>query len=154
VGDDPVIEQVDPRRPEARDALRQYLAEIVARGAVRTVDERDADDVAEFADAQGCFLLAYRGDTVIGCGGLRTLEPGVGELKRMWVHPDARGAGVGSLLLDALIEQSRALGHTTLRLDTNAVLTQALAMYAKHGFVPIARYNDNPDATDFLEKTL
>jgi GNAT superfamily N-acetyltransferase len=72
----------------------------------------------------------------------------------MWIRPDARGAGVGSLLLDALIEQSRALGHTRLLLDTNATLTTALAMYAKHGFEPIERYNDNPDATHFLAKQL
>ena len=102
----------------------------------------------------GVFLLVYRGDGVVGCGGVRTMAPAVGELKRMWIHPDNRGTGLGSLLLSELIEQSRALGHTSLLLDTNRGLTEALAMYSKHGFEPIERYNDNPDATDFLRKTL
>jgi GNAT superfamily N-acetyltransferase len=154
VSGEPVIEQVDPHRPEARAALRSYLNEIVEVGAVRAIDASLADDVGDFARPDGTFMLVYRDDDVIGCGALRTLRPGVGELKRMWVRPDARGAGVGSLLLDALIAQSRALGHTTLLLDTNATLTAALAMYAKHGFEAIAPYNDNPDATHFLAKQL
>jgi GNAT superfamily N-acetyltransferase len=153
VPDEPIIEQTDPRRPEARHALRQYLSEIETRVAI-AFDERDLDDVDELTAPGGVFLLVYRGDGVVGCGGVRTMAPAVGELKRMWIHPDNRGTGLGSLLLSELIEQSRALGHTSLLLDTNRGLTEALAMYSKHGFEPMERYNDNPDATDFLRKTL
>jgi GNAT superfamily N-acetyltransferase len=153
VHDEPVIEQTDPRRPEAREALRQYLSEIDSRVAI-AFDERDLDDVDGLAALGGVFLLVYRGDAVVGCGGVRTMSPGVGELKRMWIRPDNRGTGLGSRLLSELIEQSRGLGHTSLVLDTNRGLTEALVLYRKHGFEPIERYNDNPDATDFLRKTL
>ena len=153
VPDEPIIEQTDPRRPEAREALRQYLAEIDDRGAL-AFDERDLDDVDGLVAPGGVFLLVYRGDEVVGCGGVRELEPTVGELKRMWIRSDNRGKGLGSRLLSELIEQSRAIGHTTLLLDTNRGLTEALALYRKHGFEPIERYNDNPGATDFLRKLL
>jgi GNAT superfamily N-acetyltransferase len=148
------IEIVDPGVPEAREALTQYLAEIVHRGAVRSVAVGAADDVDEYAPPGGRFLIVLRDDAVIGCGAIRSMTSDIGEVKRMWIHPDARGEGLGSRLLGALVDQSRALGHTTLLLDTNAVLTEALALYAKHGFEPVERYNDNPDATHFLAKTL
>jgi GNAT superfamily N-acetyltransferase len=156
--DDPddgiVIEVVDPRTAGARDALRQYLAEIVRRGAVRSVVAGEVDDVDDYSAPGGVFLVVSRGDRVIGCGAVRSMTRETGEVKRMWIHPDARGAGLGSRLLESLVAQSRALGHTTLLLDTSAVLTEARSLYAKHGFEAIEPYNDNPDATHFFRKTL
>jgi GNAT superfamily N-acetyltransferase len=153
VDDVVVIEQTDPRRPEARAALIQYLAEIAdIEGVVAA--PADADAVDDLSAPGGVFLLVYRGEAAIGCGGVRTIAPGVGELKRMWIRSDERGKGTGSRLLEALIAESRTLGHASLYLDTNNALTVALAMYRKHGFEPVDRYNDNPGATDFLRKIL
>jgi GNAT superfamily N-acetyltransferase len=155
VDDERVIVAADPRRPEAREALTQYLVEIMNRVPGIGVDPSQADDVDDFTEPGGAFLLVYRGgDVVVGCGAVRTLAPGVGELKRMWIRPDERRTGLGSRLLAALIDRSRALGHATLLLDTNAALTEALGLYSKLGFEPVDRYNDNPDATDFLGKAL
>jgi GNAT superfamily N-acetyltransferase len=148
------IDVVDPRSAAAREALTQYLAEIVRRGAVRSVATGELDDVDDYTPPGGRFLVVSRRDAVLGCGAVRSMTRVTGEVKRMWIHPDARGAGLGSRLLDALVAQSRALGHTTLLLDTNAVLTEARALYAKHGFEAIGPYNDNPDATHFFCKTL
>jgi GNAT superfamily N-acetyltransferase len=151
VPDEPRIVEVDPRVPDARGALVQYLSEILERVAgVTGVHPGQADDVDDYRLPGGCFLLVYRGDEVAGCGAVRSIDAQTGELKRMWIHPGARGKGLGSRLLDELIARSRALGHRRLVLDTNGVLVEALALYAKHGFEPIPRYNDNPDATDFL----
>ena len=102
----------------------------------------------------GCFLIARLNDRPIGCGGLRTLEPGMGEIKRMWVSADARGMGVAWRLLGALEEHARQLGMRRVRLDTNRVLTQAQAMYRKAGYVGIERFNDNPYANFWFEKAL
>ncbi len=152
--DETVIEVVDPRTAGARDALTQYLAEIVRRGAVRSVVAGEADDVDDYMPPGGRFLVVSRENAVIGCGAVRSMTPDTGEVKRMWIHPEARGGGLGGRLLDALVAQSRELGHTTLLLDTNAVLAEARALYAKHGFEAIAPYNDNPDATHFFAKEL
>jgi GNAT superfamily N-acetyltransferase len=90
----------------------------------------------------------------VACGGLQTIADGVGELKRMWVHDDWRGAGLGSRLLCHLEDQARALGHDIVRLDTNGALSEAISMYERAGYVQVGRYNDNPWATHFFEKKL
>jgi GNAT superfamily N-acetyltransferase len=155
VPEEPRIVAVDPHVPDARAALVQYLSEILERVAgITGVHPAQADDVDDYLPPGGCFLLVYRGDAVAGCGAVRSIDAPTGELKRMWIRPDARGAGLGSRLLDELIARSRVIGHRTLVLDTNGVLVEALALYAKHGFLPIPRYNENPDATHFLGLTL
>ena len=82
------------------------------------------------------------------------MAPGVGEIKRMWVAPSARGLGVAQRLLDALEAQARAAGLHTLRLDTNRHLVEAQRLYARNGYAEIARYNDNPYAHHWFTKHL
>lgn len=144
---------VDPRDPEARDALRKYLDEVAVRIFSTTVAD-ELDDVAEFVAPTGAFLLMRDRDAAIGCGAVRTLEPGLGEIKRMWIDPDRRGVGLGAEMLAALEAASRELGHEHVRPDTNGALTPAIRMYESRGFRAIERYSDNPDATHFFEKTL
>ena len=90
----------------------------------------------------------------VACGGVQSLEPTLGEIKRMWVLGSWRGAGLGSRLLGHLEARARGLGHVTVRLDTNQALTEAIAMYYRAGYRAIDRYNDNPYATHFFEKSL
>jgi putative acetyltransferase len=67
------------------------------------------------------------------------------ELKRLWVRPDFRGLGVGRLLSEAAIEQSRRLGYSAVYLDTMPRTMQAAnRVYVELGFVPVERYADNP----------
>jgi GNAT superfamily N-acetyltransferase len=106
------------------------------------------------ADEGGAFVLATSDGSPVACGGVRDLGGGVGEIKRMWVHDDWRGAGLGSRLLRHLEEVCRGLGHRLVRLDTNRTLVEAVAMYERSGYRPIERYNDNPYAQAFFEKEL
>ena len=90
----------------------------------------------------------------MGCGALRRLAPGVGEIRHVWVHPDARRLGLARRLLDAL-EHAAAQRHlTVVRLDTHTVLTEARAMYLACGYAEIPRYDDNPYAGYWFEKRL
>ena len=111
-------------------------------------------DVDDYCPPDGAFLVVLVDGQVLACAGLRTLSPGVGEIKRMWVSPDLRGQGVGSSLLDALERRALAMGLGTLRLDTNDGLTAAMGLYTSHGYAEIDDYNGNPDATHFFEKRL
>src|SRR5690606_7970606 len=128
---------------DARSCLHAYFAEL----AVRFEEGFDpskgssAPDDAAMAPPRGCFLIARIDGRPVGCGALRTLEPGVGEIKRMWVDPDARGLGLARRLLEALEDRARNLGMRRLRLDTNRALAQAQAMYRKAGYHEIARFN-------------
>jgi GNAT superfamily N-acetyltransferase len=105
-------------------------------------------------------LLARDADgTAIGCGALRALEPGVAELKRMYVVPSARGRGVSRQLLVALEAAAVERGWNTLRLETGPRQPEAVGLYESAGYRPIAAfgaYVGAPDADDslFYERVL
>jgi GNAT superfamily N-acetyltransferase len=152
------FETLDPLHPDAVWALGEYFAELDRRfpGGFDPGDatESDAD---RFRSPMGCFVVV-RTDTVgrepIGCAGLQTIAIGVGELKRMWIAPSKRGRGLGRELLVDIERRSADLGHHTMRLDTNANLPEAVALYQSAGYRRIARYNDNPYPDFFFEKRL
>ncbi len=85
---------------------------------------------------------------------MQTIGDGIGEIKRMWVDPDWRGAGLGARLLRHLEHGAPTSGHGIVRLDTNGTLVEAIAMYERAGYRPIERYNDNPYAQAWFEKGL
>jgi GNAT superfamily N-acetyltransferase len=144
---------VDPRSPSAVAAVGRYFAEIGQRFGY-VADGQSEKDAVLLVPPAGVFVLALSDGAPAACGGVQTIGDGVGEIKRMWVSDDWRGAGLGSRLLRHLEDQSRGLGHRVVRLDTNASLTEAIAMYERFGYERIERYNDNPFATNFYEKRL
>jgi DNA-binding MarR family transcriptional regulator/GNAT superfamily N-acetyltransferase len=158
----------DPASPVATDVVGRYFAEIGRRFGFDASGETEKDTKL-LVPPTGVFVVAVSDGEPVACGGLHTLDAladgpradgpladgqHVGELKRMWVHDDWRGAGLGSRLLRHLEDQARALGHGRVRLDTNAALAEAISMYQRAGYRPIARYSDNPWATHFFEKRL
>jgi len=86
------------------------------------------------------FTLLVLDGTPVGCVGLQPVSPGVGEIKRMYVEPSARGWGLSRILLDAVESQARATGLTRLRLETGTHQTQAIALYTNHGYHPTPPY--------------
>ena len=149
------LRRVDPRSALAMRAVDQYFAELNRRfpsgfdaGAAR------AADAAAVVDGAAVFVVASSDGLPVGCGGIHQLTATTGEIKRMWVHPAWRGAGLGSRLLRHLEAVAVELGYRTVRLDTNGTLTDAIALYERAGYRRIARYNDNPYAQVWLEKNL
>jgi DNA-binding MarR family transcriptional regulator/predicted N-acetyltransferase YhbS len=149
------LETVDPRSPAARAAVGEYFAELDRRfpGGF-DAGEQSATDAQRLSPPAGAFVVATSDGEPVACGGVQTIGDGVGEIKRMWVHPDWRGAGLGSRLLRHLEGVCRELGHAVVRLDTNGTLTEAVAMYERAGYREIERYNDNPYAERFFAKRL
>lgn len=147
------LTELDPRSTVARAAVTQYFSELDARfpGGF-DVAAAEADDRADPDLHETRFVVATSDAEPVACGGVRTLEPQVGEIKRMWVHGDWRGAGLGARLLRHLEGLSAEMGHRVVRLDTNGTLVEAIAMYERVGYRRIERYNDNPYAEAFFEK--
>jgi GNAT superfamily N-acetyltransferase len=141
--------------------LAAYGAELVARGRpFSPVDPPPGAagaswvEVHEMESPGGAFLLVLEDEVPVACGGLRTLEPGLGEIKRMYVAPFARRRGHARRLLGALEESAREAGLSRLRLDTNAQQPEALELYRVCGYTEIPDYNGSPTATHWFEKRL
>jgi DNA-binding MarR family transcriptional regulator len=138
--------EVGPEHPVATEAVGRYFAELDGRFP-------SGFDPGP-PDREGTYLVATSDGRPVACGGVLDLGGGTAEIKRMWVHPEWRGAGLGSRLLRDLEGLAARLGHDVVRLDTNGTLTEAIAMYERSGYGRIERYNDNPYAEAWFEKRL
>jgi len=99
--------------------------------------------------------VAPQNERWVGCVGLRRLEPGVGELKRMYVRPVVRSLGLGRALAEAAVEAARVSDLAVVRLDTVAAMRDAIGLYRKIGFAEIPPYRHNPLAdARFFELSL
>jgi putative acetyltransferase len=98
-------------------------------------------DAPMFVPPDGVFLV-IRDDAgrAVGCGGIARFDDTRGEVKRMYVVPEARGLGLGRRLLEELESQARLLGYTRLVLETGDRQPEALGLYASAGFERIPCY--------------
>lgn len=108
----------------------------------------------EMAPPQGVFLLIKEGDQPLACGGMKTFAPGIGEIKRMYTRPRARGRGLAQDLLEELEENARSLKMHRLLLDTASPLEAATRLYLRSGYQEVEAYNDNPYAARWFAKDL
>ncbi|MCV0393826.1 MAG: bifunctional helix-turn-helix transcriptional regulator/GNAT family N-acetyltransferase [Rhizobiaceae bacterium] len=145
----------DAQSGDARHCLQSYYAEL----AERFENGFDPHAVANFEPSEmtppkGWFLMAREEGLPVGCGVLKRLEEDVGEIKRVWTAPAARGLGVATAIMDRLEALAAEAGFAAVRLDTNGALVEAQAMYTRRGYHPIPRYNDNPYAQHWFEKAM
>lgn len=145
--------------PEDHAAVAHELADYLSFIG----DALDADgldhDIAHWQEAYDgrtgvLLLVADPAGEVVGTAAVRLLEPGLGELKRMWLRPSRQGRGLGRRLMDACLDEARRLGCRALRLDTQAKLEAAVHLYRAYGFSEIPRYNDNHRADIWMEQAL
>lgn len=149
------IHAVDPEHPDARYCLAEYVAELNRRS------ERGFDPSVgatalphDVRPPAGQFFVAYRRGEPIGCGAVKHHSGGPAEIKRMWIARSARGLALGRRLLERLEACARAGGARVGRIETSAVLTEALALYRSTGWVEVAPFNDEPFADHWFQKAL
>jgi GAF domain-containing protein/GNAT superfamily N-acetyltransferase len=137
----PQIREEAADGPAAQALYAQYMDLLRERiGAGFMPSERIFASESAFAGKGSAWLVLYDdAGKAVGCGGLRTLAPGVGEIKRMFVTAGARRAGHGRLLLRALERRAAAAGHRCVRVLTTEVLAEALALYAGEGYRTVQR---------------
>ena len=149
------IERADPTSRSARWCVQQYFSDLASRfeDGFDPAQSIPADD-AELRPPLGAFLVASVDGEPVACGGVKLIAPAVGSLKRMWVAGSARGVGLGRRMLLALEAEARELGVTTLRLETNRALAEAISLYRRSGYVEVAPFNADPYADYWFEKQL
>ena len=97
---------------------------------------------APYAPPRGTLLVAHIDGGIAGCVGLRPLDGGIGEMKRLYVRPAYRSSGLGRQLVEAVVRSARQAGYRELRLDTLPSMASAQALYRRLGFVEIPPYNN------------
>lgn len=96
---------------------------------------------APTADSITVFFVAFGDDdTPLGCGGLRRLDDTEGEIKRMYVAPEARGTGVSTAILSTLERYARRLGWHRLVLETGDAQPDAIRFYEREGYTLIPNF--------------
>jgi putative acetyltransferase len=141
---------------DARTLFLEYAESLGFSLCFQDFDRELAELPGDYAPPWGRLLIAYLDGEAVCCAALHRLEEGVGEMKRLYVKPSARGHGIGRMLSERIIAEARAIGYTRLRLDTVAPRMQtAVAIYRSQGFVEILPYRVNPiEGALYMEKDL
>ena len=128
--------------------LRNHLAQMHANSPKECVHALDLSGLS----APGIrFWTAWRGDELMGCGALKSLDGDHGEIKSMRTVPDHLRSGVGAAILRHILATARADGLKRLSLETGSgeAFEPAHALYRRFGFTPCNAFGDYREADPF-----
>ena len=132
---------------QARELFLEYAQSLGFSLCFQNFDKELAELPGDYAPPEGRLLLAECENQLAACVALHKLEPGICEMKRLYLRPTFRGKGIGRALAQRIIAEARQIGYHRMRLDTvEPVMKDAVAMYRKLGFKEIAPYRPNPIA--------
>jgi putative acetyltransferase len=132
---------------QARELFLEYAQSLGFSLCFQNFDKELAGLPGGYAPPEGRLLLAECEGQLAGCVALHKLEPGICEMKRLYLRPLFRGKGLGRFLAERIIAEARQIGYSHMRLDTvEPVMKDAVAMYHKLGFKLITPYRTNPIA--------
>jgi GNAT superfamily N-acetyltransferase len=125
---------VQPQSPDgwrqARSLIEQYAASLGVDLSFQNFGHELENLAGDYAPPAGAFLLAQEEGAYLGCVGLRQYAAGVGEMKRLYITPAARGMRVGRLLAEGIVGLARQRGYSRLLLDTLPFMKEAQSLYA------------------------
>nr|WP_322623668.1 GNAT family N-acetyltransferase [uncultured Flavobacterium sp.] len=118
--------------------------------------EKEMQSVPEkYGAPAGALLLCYYEDLAVGCVGVRSLEEGIAEIKRLYVKPEYRSLKLGKQLMVLAVDAAKDLGYAFIRLDSVREMKAAVSLYEKMGFYEIEAYCYNPlENPVYMEKAL
>jgi putative acetyltransferase len=141
----------DPLRPDVVALLAEHLADMRATSPPESVHALEPEALARPGVA---FWTVREAGTPIGCGALAPLGEDSGEVKSMRTATAARGRGVATVLLAAILDEARRRGYRELRLETGSqpFFAPARRLYERHGFrpcPPFGPYREDPHSAYF-----
>ena len=132
---------------QARELFLEYAHSLGFSLCFQNFDKELAALPGDYAPPAGRLLLAQHDGNLAGCAALHKLDPGICEMKRLYLRPQFRGKGLGRALAQHIIAEARQIGYLRMRLDTvEPIMKDAVAMYRNTGFKEIAPYRANPIA--------
>lgn len=145
----------DPLAPDVLALLDEHLTDIHATSPAESVHALDPEALTHPAITFWSARDAATG-ALLGIGALKQHDDAMGELKSMRTAAAARGRGVASAVLGAIIAEARRRGIRTLNLETGIepYFAAARALYARHGFTPCAPFADYTDDPNSVYLTL
>ena len=123
--------------------LRDYYDEFDDKTCFTSFDAEMSNIQKLYAEKDKFKLIAVDDESgeVVGCVAYRSLDPGVAEMKRLYVVPSRRGYKLGRILAEAIIEKAREAGYNSMILDTMMEMKAAQQLYHHLGFDVIPPYN-------------
>jgi putative acetyltransferase len=140
----------------ARQLFNEYAAGLEFSLCFQNFDQEIAELPGKYSPPSGRLLLAFIGERMAGCIGLRKLDEETCEMKRLFLRPEFRGKGLGRELVSAVLHEARMIGYTRMRLDTlPGKMDSAISLYRAIGFRDISPYYNNPvEGATFMELDL
>ena len=124
-----------------RDFIFGVLAEYGLPGYPDTIDADLGDLERHYRDHGGRFEIVEGPDgALVGTVAIYRLSPDTCELRRMYLARPCRGQGLGRWLLERALATGRTLGFRRIELETARQLVEAIALYQRHGFLPLERH--------------
>lgn len=135
-------------RPEIAALLENHLRELAP---LSPPESRHALNLEGLRNPDVTFWSLWQGDHVIGCGALKELDAGHGEIKSMRTIGSHLRRGIGSMILEQIITEAKRRGYRRLSLETGSMsyFEPARALYRKHGFQlcsPFNGYVEDPNS--------
>ena len=146
------ILEASPLDPPVRALIEELDA---FNTALYPAESNHFDPPETLAASRAIFLVVERDGKIVGCGAAKHCG-GWAEIKRMFLRPEARGAGLAMMMLDRLLDWAKAEGLTVARLETGDKSEGALNLYRRAGFHEIAAFPPyKPDPLSiFMERGL
>jgi GNAT superfamily N-acetyltransferase len=148
------VRTVPSDRPPATDLVEAMVQDVSRLYGRIDVPGAPTATPADMSPPGGGFVVVVEDGVAVAGGGVKRLDDTACEIKRMYVVPEARGRGLGKVLLEGLEAEARRLGYRVARLDTGPQQPDAQRMYERAGYAPIENFNANPFASFWGEKVL
>lgn len=139
----------------ARVLIQEYAQRLEVNLDFQNFNEEIDHLEQHYGEPDGVFVLAKGAEGILGCVGLRRFGADAAEMKRLYVKPEGRGAGLGRSLAIEIVAWAKKLGYKRVLLDTLPSMTKAKALYRALGFRESSAYRFNPvPGTVYMELVL